>query len=205
MAADCYDVTVVVLQEDTIEKHRQPGGIDGDGRVAVRRLSRKAALYLRTAARGKSMKKQRLEMEKFCARRDWVIASVYEDNGYSGITNDRPSLKNMLRDAAKGVFSIVVVWDVSRLTRSMSDLTDILYFLKVHDVDFCAAIQAMGCSRTYGGGLPSLLRESRRQRQAQSPSSPTDLLHRRRHENPRGAHAGTPRMRVISRPRSGQA
>ena len=128
----------------------------------MRRSSRKAALYLRTATRGKSMKKQRLEMEMFCARQDWVIASVYEDNGYSGMTNDRPSLKDMLRDAANGRFSVVIVWDVSRLTRSMSDLTDILYFLKVHGVDFCVAIQAMGCPRPDRGGLPSLMRESRR-------------------------------------------
>jgi len=90
------------------------------------------------------MRNQRLEMERFCGRRDWVIASVYEDNGYSGITNDRPTLKNMLRDAAKGLFSVVVVWDVSRLTRSMSDLTDILWCLTVHGVDFCIANQAMG-------------------------------------------------------------
>ena len=128
----------------------------------MRRSPRKAALYLRTATKGKSVKKQRLEMEKFCARQDWVIASVYEDNGYSGITNDRPSLKDMLKDAAKGGFSVVVVWDVSRLTRSMSDLADILCFFQVHGVDFCVAIQAMGCPRPDRGGLPSLMRESRR-------------------------------------------
>jgi len=102
------------------------------------------------------MKNQRLKVTKLCARQDWGIASIYEDNGFSGMTNDRPGLKDMLRDAAKGKFSVVVVWDVSRLTRVTSVGMDILCFLEVHGVDFCVASQAMECPHTDESFLLSL-------------------------------------------------
>jgi len=95
-------------------------------------------------------------MERLCARLNWPIASVYEDNGYSGMTNDRPGLKRMLRDAAKGEFLVVVVWDVSRLTRSDSGLMNILSFLSGHGVGFCIASLDMECLHADGSNMLSL-------------------------------------------------
>ena len=128
MATACYGVTVVMRQKETHVK-RNPAVFrakSGEGSAAMIKLHRKAAFYLRTATRGKSMENQRLEMEKFCARQDWEIEAVYEDDGYSGITMDRPGLRGMLHDASRGQFSVIVVWDVSRLTRSITDLLAIL-------------------------------------------------------------------------------
>lgn len=124
----------------------------------MKEQGKKVVLYCRTARRNKSaIKKQRLEMERYCVQQGLTIAAVYEDNGFSGMTNDRPGLKKMLRNAAKGKFSVVVVGDVSRLSRSTSGSLDILYAFRSHGVVFCVANQTMGCPRTHEVGMPSLM------------------------------------------------
>jgi len=110
----------------------------------MKEQGKKVVLYCRVARRNKSaIKKQRLDMERFCARQGWTIVAVYEDNGYSGLTNNRPGLKSMRRDVAKGKFTVVVFWDVSRLTRSYSAFLDFVCFCKARQVDYRVANEDM--------------------------------------------------------------
>ena len=107
-----------------------------DGSRGKKMSITKVALYLRSATDSKAIEKQRRELRRFCARQDWKIVKVYKDIG-SGLRADRPGLQAMLRDATKGNFELLVVWDMCRLTRS-ADSAGILYLLKGHGVDFCA-------------------------------------------------------------------
>ena len=123
----------------------------------MKEQGKKVVLYCRLASRNKSgIKKQRLEMKRFCARQGWTIVAVYEDNGYSGLTNDRPGLKSMRRDAAKGKFSAVVIRDLSRLSRSYSDMMDLLCFFRAHRVVCLDSSETMERPRADDGGLLSL-------------------------------------------------
>jgi hypothetical protein len=123
----------------------------------MKEQGKKVVLYCRLASRNKSgIKKQRLEMKRFCARQGWTIVAVYEDNGYSGLTNDRPGLKSMRRDAAKGKFSAVVIRDLSRLSRSYSDMMDLLCFFRAHRVVCLDSSENMERPRADDGGLLSL-------------------------------------------------
>lgn len=112
--------------------------------------SKNVALYLRVSTSQQTVENQRLELEKYCERQGWVVAKVYEDSGISGKSADRPALQEMLKDAAKGRFAVLVVWKIDRLARSVVDLLNILNSLRSHGVDFCSTTQAIDTTTSYG-------------------------------------------------------
>jgi DNA invertase Pin-like site-specific DNA recombinase len=104
---------------------------------------KKVALYLRVSTSQQTVENQRLELDKYCERQGWQIVKVYEDSGFSGSKSDRPALNEMLRDAGKSKFQVVVCWKIDRLARSTADLLNILLTLKNNGVDFCSTTQAI--------------------------------------------------------------
>jgi hypothetical protein len=56
------------------------------------------------------------------AHEGWrLIPDHYDDGGLSGASLDRPSLQNLLADVRAGKITVVVVYKVDRLTRSLAD------------------------------------------------------------------------------------
>jgi site-specific DNA recombinase len=92
----------------------------------------KAALYIRVsteeqAAEGQSVTAQIEILTQYCKLYDIEIFDVYQDLGISGKeTRNRPQLIRMLQDAKNGCFNLVLVWKISRLSRSLKDLLLIL-------------------------------------------------------------------------------
>ena len=61
---------------------------------------------------------------------NYKIVNEYVDNGYSGILNSRPELDKMIRDITLGKINMLIVKDMSRLTRDKnltSYFTDIFF------------------------------------------------------------------------------
>ena len=57
----------------------------------------------------------------------WVIQRKrYDDAGISGGTMHRPALQDLLADIGKGEVDLVVVYNVDRLTRSLTDFARII-------------------------------------------------------------------------------
>src|SRR5918995_2259847 len=50
-----------------------------------------------------------------------LVASRYDDGGFSGASMDRPALQQLLSDIRAGLIDTVVVYKVDRLTRSLAD------------------------------------------------------------------------------------
>ena len=112
--------------------------------------SKKVALYFRVSTTIQTIENQRLELEKYCERQGWVIVKTYNDTGISGSKSDRPALNEMLQDASKNKFQVLVVWKIDRLARSTMDLLNILMTLKNNGVDFCSTTQAIDTTTSYG-------------------------------------------------------
>ncbi len=85
------------------------------------------ALYLRVSTDGQTVANQRRELEDMAKRAGWKIVEVYQDKGISGAKgrNGRPELDRMLNDATRRRFKKLLVWDLSRLGRSLRDLISI--------------------------------------------------------------------------------
>jgi len=107
-----------------------------------RSLQKKAALYIRVsteeqAAEGQSPGAQAEVLKQYCKALGMEIYRIYEDLGYSGKSfRDRPGLNNLLSDSGKGLFDVVLVWKISRLSRNLKDLLFILEILEKNGVTF---------------------------------------------------------------------
>jgi len=84
-------------------------------------------LYLRVSTGSQAVANQKRELEGVAKRAGWEIVKVYQDKGVSGAKgrNGRPELNRMLEDATRRRFKKLLVWDLSRLGRSLRDLISI--------------------------------------------------------------------------------
>ena len=78
------------------------------------------------------------------------IATHYDDGGYSGGNMDRPALKQLMADIHAGKVSVVVVYKVDRLTRSLSDFARIVEQFDKSHVSFVSVTQQFNTTTSMG-------------------------------------------------------
>jgi DNA invertase Pin-like site-specific DNA recombinase len=88
----------------------------------------RAAMYLRVSRDDQTTENQRLVLARVAEHRGWVITEIYEDAGISGAKgrDQRPAFDQMLKDAVRGRFSIMMVWSIDRLGRSVLHVANAL-------------------------------------------------------------------------------
>ena len=85
----------------------------------------KAVIYARVSTAEQTTDNQTLELQKVAKRNGWALEAVYEDT-ISGAKTDRPALQRLLQGVIRKEFDVVMVWDVSRLGRSLKHLVTLL-------------------------------------------------------------------------------
>lgn len=82
----------------------------------------RAGIYLRLSKeheeKNNSIEAQREITTKYAIGKGYKIVKEYVDNGYSGILDKRPALNEMMLDITRGIIDMVIVKDISRLTRN---------------------------------------------------------------------------------------
>ena len=79
-----------------------------------------------------------------------VVATAYDDGGFSGGTMERPALKALLADIAAGNVDVVVVYKIDRLTRSLFDFAKIVETFDAHKVSFVSVTQSFNTTTSMG-------------------------------------------------------
>lgn len=80
-----------------------------------------------------------------------AIRTAYDDDGgYSGGSMERPGLKQLMADIAKGLVDVVVVYKVDRLTRSLADFAKIVELFDAKGVSFVSVTQAFNTTTSMG-------------------------------------------------------
>src|SRR3990167_4806542 len=96
----------------------------------------KCAIYVRVSTLDKQdVGMQSRELQEYAEKRGWEIVRTYEDKA-SGTNVNRKGLKDMLTDARKRKFDILLVWKLDRLFRSLRDCMNGLHELMELNVDF---------------------------------------------------------------------
>lgn len=80
-----------------------------------------AAIYVRVSTVDQETQNQLLELRAFADRRQW-LAVEYCDSGVSGSKESRPALDQLMRDARRRKFDVLLVWRLDRLGRSLRHL-----------------------------------------------------------------------------------
>jgi DNA invertase Pin-like site-specific DNA recombinase len=74
----------------------------------------------------------------------------YDDGGLSGASLDRPALQQLLADVRAGKITIVVVYKVDRLTRSLTDFAKLVELFDEHGVSFVSITQSFNTTSSMG-------------------------------------------------------
>lgn len=61
---------------------------------------------------------QRDLLQRYCDEQGFRVSGVYQDDGYSGLSLERPDLKKMLVAVEQGNFDVIITKDLSRLGRN---------------------------------------------------------------------------------------
>ena len=98
---------------------------------------KRVAAYIRCSTDRQSTESQLLAIKDTIQRSGDVLVKVYEDHAISGgkCRKDRPALDSMLKDAGAEKFDKIIVWDITRLGRSLSDLIATLNEVQKSNVD----------------------------------------------------------------------
>jgi DNA invertase Pin-like site-specific DNA recombinase len=73
-----------------------------------------------------SVEMQLRDLRELADRRGFEIVDEYCDEGISGSKDSRPGLNRLLADAEAGKFSVVLVWKLDRLGRSLIHLVRLM-------------------------------------------------------------------------------
>lgn len=107
---------------------------------------KRAALYLRVSSLDQHPETQRCDLVDMARQRGYEIVAEYEDR-ISGAKARRPGLGDLLHDARRGRFDIVLVWASDRIARSVKhflELLDEFNHLNIEFVSFREQIDTGG-------------------------------------------------------------
>jgi DNA invertase Pin-like site-specific DNA recombinase len=105
--------------------------------TALGAVMKRAAIYVRVSTDKQTIENQVAALRQIAERRGWEIVEQYHDAGTSGAKgrDKRPGLDQMLKDASKRRFDVIMAWAIDRLGRSLIDLLGTVQQLEACGVD----------------------------------------------------------------------
>lgn len=115
-------------------------------------MSKRAAIYVRVSTDKQTVENQVQSLRQIAERRDWEIVEQYSDAGISGAKgrDARPGLDQMLKDAQRRKFDLVMAWAIDRLGRSLIDLLGTIETLNACGCDLYLDQQAIDTTTPAG-------------------------------------------------------
>ncbi|MDZ7839624.1 MAG: recombinase family protein [Gammaproteobacteria bacterium] len=89
---------------------------------------KRAVIYGRVSTKAQDTQNQIRELKKVAKRQGWKVTHQYIDHGISGSKGqeERAEFDNMLKDAVRKEFDVILAWSVDRLGRSLQHLVGFL-------------------------------------------------------------------------------
>lgn len=125
--------------------------------------SLRAALYIRVstldqAREGYSLAAQENQLRAYCASHGYEAVKLYADNGISAKDiRHRPGMTALLDDVCSEMYDIVLVWALSRFTRSVADLYDSCELLRKHNASLVSVTESFDTTTAYGRAMLGML------------------------------------------------
>jgi DNA invertase Pin-like site-specific DNA recombinase len=107
---------------------------------------KRAALYSRVSTYDQNPQTQILDLRQMASQRGYEVVAEFTDK-ISGTKSKRPGLDQMMADARRGRFDVVMTWAcdrIARSTRHFLEVLDELSRLKVEFVSFRESIDTAG-------------------------------------------------------------
>ena len=114
----------------------------------------RAAIYARVSDKSQaeedktSIPEQLCEMEAYCEEKGLVVAARYQEVG-RGWSKKRPEFQNMLADAKRGCFEVIVCWKSDRLSRGIYPAAALMELVESHRIQLEAVKDSLDM-KTFG-------------------------------------------------------
>ena len=112
-------------------------------------MNQRAVIYARTSTVDQHTQNQVYDLEQLARQRGLEIIHIYEDQ-VSGTRARRPGLDQLLADARKGKFGVLLVWACDRLARSVSHFLQVLDELGHLNIEFISFREQIDTSGPLG-------------------------------------------------------
>jgi len=109
----------------------------------------KAAVYARVSTLDQEPENQLAELRRYVEARGWTLTE-YVDRGVSGAKDRRPALDQLLADARRRKFDVLVCWRLDRLGRNLKHLVTLLEELQALGVAFVSLGEGIDCTTPAG-------------------------------------------------------
>jgi len=109
----------------------------------------RAAIYARVSTFDQEPENQLAELRRYCLAREWSVAE-HVDRGVSGAKDRRPSLDQLLTDARRRRFDVLVVWRLDRLGRNLRHLVLLLEELQALGISFVSLAEGIDATTPAG-------------------------------------------------------
>lgn len=104
----------------------------------------RAVIYARYSSdnqREESIESQLRECTAYCQKNEITIVRTYIDRALSAKTDNRPDFQRMIKDSAKGLFDVALVWKLGRFARNRYDSARYKAQLKKYGVKVLSATE----------------------------------------------------------------
>lgn len=118
---------------------------------------KRAALYLRVSTVDQHPETQLYDLRQLAAQRGFEIVREYTDHGVSGVRVRRPALDELLADAHRGRFDVLVIWAADRLARSTKQFLEVLDQLNHLNIEFVSFRENLDTSGPLGRALVTIV------------------------------------------------
>ncbi len=117
----------------------------------------RVAIYARVSTTDQSTDSQLLDLRRYTKERNWHTYKEYCDKGISGTKDSRPALDELMNDARKRKFDVVLVWRFDRFARSTKHLILALEEFKNLGIDFVSYQENIDTSSALGSAIFTII------------------------------------------------
>jgi DNA invertase Pin-like site-specific DNA recombinase len=96
---------------------------------------KRVAIYVRVSSNDQSVETQLCDLRPLAAARGFEIVAEYSDK-ISGTKAKRPGLDQLMSDARRGKFDVLMVWSFDRMARSVRHFLEVLDDLNHLNIEF---------------------------------------------------------------------
>jgi DNA invertase Pin-like site-specific DNA recombinase len=115
-------------------------------------MSKRAVLYMRVSSVDQHPESQLHDLRMMAAQRGYEIVREYTDK-ISGTRAKRPGLDELLHDARRGQFDVLLVWAFDRLARSVKHFLEVLDELTHLQIEFISFRENVDTSGPLGRAM----------------------------------------------------
>src|SRR5213594_3682248 len=111
----------------------------------------RVGIYARVSTLGEQYpENQLIELRRYCEARGWTVFREYVDRGVSGAKERRPALDELLKDAKRKRFDVLVCWRLDRLGRNLRHLVTLIEDLQALGIAFVSLGEGIDCTTPAG-------------------------------------------------------